>query len=379
MQATVTGQTLTFDRAELAKALKLMAAVAAGNHRTKGMVISSTENGVRMYATDLDVIITYDVETDEAININYAVDAQSIAKAVASSKSLSVSIAPTDTQVTVTNTDGDIIRSKYTLPMIDLESVCVYDMDVCPTGPGIVGLRVALKQVIPAVAATAIQYAMTAINLQNASDSSLAVAATDTHRLHLVTIPGNMQVSEGAKNSANLLAKGAHIISEALAIAGDNCAIDYDDKAVIMRSGPITVSSQCVQGKYPKYQDIVQLACNGHSAPMPCESMLEAFKQATAFVGKGKELGCNYVCDATQHIIQASKDVTGEGEAIAYLDVVDMHFDVDVNLTPTYVVDALQAANGEMVKMHYNGPKTPVAFVDTNGFVAVVMPIAKGA
>jgi DNA polymerase III subunit beta len=372
MRAEVKGNEVIFERGDLARVMKLvgMLQTSKTSRPILGMVkISGRSDCVRFAATDLDVYLQYDIDINSPVDINIMVSAADLNKAVSDTGSSHVSMQADGTKLHLQLMSGARRRADVHLPLADPAESPISDMGDIRAEANIpwLELKDGIKRVMPAVALQAVQYALTALCIENRG-SSVMLAGTDTHRLHVCNVKGHVEGPDGAR--INLALKGAAVMAEALQTTQKDAAIILQENTLRMQTGPCIIDSMTIQGRYPKYHDIMDPAMAADYIFVARSELISAFKHVGNF--STREGACNVILADSVLQISATNDTMGR-ETYYIPDVDGKPF--ALNLTGRYMVDALSAMSDEMVHMHIRDARCPIGLCGSPEYCAVVMPI----
>jgi DNA polymerase III sliding clamp (beta) subunit (PCNA family) len=231
-----------------------------------------------------------------------------------------------------------------------------------------------IRRVAPAVALQSIQYAMTAMHVSNHGEH-IYFAGTDTHRLHISCFKGQMTDTANESKGANMMLRAAVLMADACSLIQKPCALQHNGTAVIMHVGPISISGQCIQGRYPKYRDISDQVFERDYIFLSRDELIAGFRHVSIFGGKAGES----VFSCTPDSITVSHADAMTGDSTYYMSSAEIPTPINIVLVPHYMLDALNQMTDEMVHVHYKDARSPIGLMGSPDFACVVMPIAGGS
>jgi DNA polymerase-3 subunit beta len=117
-------------------------------------------------------------------------------------------------------------------------------------------LRQAIQRTLFAADVESTRYALGGV-LLDFSDQGLTLAATDSRRLAVCPIACTAQGGAAGGVQPVVPSKAMSMIERSLASGDDEVRIAVNPHDVIVQSGPATIYARLVQGRFPRYQDVV--------------------------------------------------------------------------------------------------------------------------
>jgi len=211
--------------------------------------------------------------------------------------------------------------------------------------------------------------------LLHVEGSRLTLVATDRHRLAVKTLEAQV-TTEGAVNGT-VIVPARHLAELARAInpSRPTVGVAFSDarNQVFFTLRDMEISSRLIEGNYPNYAQVIP-AHSTNTVVLPTALLLKSAKTAAVLAR-----------DASNPVrLRAGK---GELELIAQAAEVGDHDaplparvdgeEVQVAFNARYLLDALQAIDGDDVELALNGPLQP-AVVRAQGkedYLCVIMPV----
>lgn len=239
----------------------------------------------------------------------------------------------------------------------------------------------ALGQVIPAVAKAPGRYAMHGALLE-LGGAQLKLTGTDGRRLHCVAVP----VDGGSETATVIVERAAlvhvHALAKAQGARGQaalSLAGEHEDWTTF-HLGRCQVSTRTLVGEFPRYSAVLPSSYDAHAGPINVKAAVKALK----LVGVAANLESPAVRLAPTtgvgvQIIAATGPADGGCIASAVVAAPKTQALTDVtrkgfNVNPTYLQEAMEAADAEEVTIQWTDGKSPLEVV-AEGFRGVVMPI----
>jgi DNA polymerase-3 subunit beta len=363
---------VNFNRAALADALALLASVVPA--RTPKPILrcvrlTAGEKEVTIRATDLEVGVNYHLyEVQVESSGDVVVPADKLTAIVRESADEVLQFEMTDSNCTIAGAD-----SKYTIYGQDASSF--------PQVPGFDGegdlevglqtLQSAIRQTIFATARESTRYALNGI-LWEIKGKKLALVATDGRRL------ARNRISLSAAPAKNLEASKIIVPAKTLAllekITGDQketVAVKFVDNQVIIAAGNVVISSNLVEGTFPKYEDIIPSDYD-KKLTLQTETVLSAVRRA-ALLTSEESRGIRLAVSKNKLVFSCRTPETGDA-------TIDMQIDysgspVEIGFNPQYIIDCLRILTESTFELELGSPDRPGLIKCGKDFLYVLMPI----
>src|SRR6185312_15560374 len=235
------------------------------------------------------------------------------------------------------------------------------------TVPG-VDFKKALQQVVFAASADETRPVLTGILLQTI-DGVLFMAATDSYRLAEKKLGKN-------KETVRLLIP-ASAMQDLLRVLGDNddqVKITHDDQQVLFQVGDIELVTRLLDGKYPDYKKLIPNSF-ASQATLKRADFINVTKVSSLFARESAGSVTIELNKASKQLsIRSVASQLGENTATAEAKATA---DGNITLNSRYLLDALQALNGEEVVFGFNGKLEPTLLYDpaADDYRHIIMPL----
>jgi len=348
---------LIVNAADLTPALKLAASVATNRDGGTACVqLHAGVAGLSVRATDYDAACSVAVPADVADAGVALVNARAIAATVAAlPPAATVGLRAMD-NLRLEITAG---RSRYTLAAMPEDEAPEVTLPLCQTElPA--GWLAALGQVAPTVSQDESRPA-TACVMWNGE----AMVATDGHRLHA------RQLGQPKTGAVLLHRRGLSLLS---AIAPTHYALE--GSAATFAAGTTRVQVRRVDATFPDYTKVVPdtTGSDYRSGTVNAAALVDAMRMVSAVQGKGDVpiLKLAAIGGALLLDIDSPNGDSGHTE----VEADDWPLMPTFGVHPRYLAEAIRAAGGEFVRIHWLDQFSPLVVDDpANGaFVAVCMP-----
>lgn len=229
-------------------------------------------------------------------------------------------------------------------------------------------LKKALQQVVFAASADESRPVLTGVLLHTA-DGKLYIAATDSYRLAEKDLGPN-------KATINMLIP-ASAMQDLLRILGDGdetVQVTHDEQQVLFRVGDVELVARLLEGKYPDYQKLIPHTF-AVSSTLKRSDLLNITKVSSLFARESAGSVTIEVDEESHQLsIRSIASQLGENTASAEAKVAGSG---SITVNSRYLMDALQAVNGDEVMFGFNGKLEPTLLKDVAAadYVHIVMPL----
>lgn len=350
------------------KALGNVARVASGRTTLpilSNVLIRTDNNRLRVSATNLDIAISQHVGTKIKTQGTLTVPARLFQDFISNLPKTTIHLKQDGHKLHIT---ADSYKSTINGVPADEYPVMPAIQDGKTITLPAAEFKKALQQVIFAASNDEARPVLTAVYLHT-SEGKLYVAATDSYRLAEKQGPAvNEDVSLLIPSSA---------MTDLLRILSDDSTdieLVYDEQQVRFVVGETELIARLIEGKYPDYRKLIpkEFACK---ATVPKDQLTTITKVSGLF---SRENAGSITVSVSEEekalsVVSIASQV-GENEAKAEGVVVG---DGDITLNSRYLLDALQAIEGDEVEFCFNGKLEPIIIRGPkhNDYTHVIMPL----
>lgn len=359
-----------FNRAALQEALTFVTSIVPS--RTPKPIlqclrITTEKDAVRLCATDLEVGITAivnQVEVAEAGDV--VVPADKLSSIVRESVDEIIEFQAAESAVHLVGSD-----SRFT--------IYSHDPAQYPVVPGFEGkadfevkldkLQEGIEQTVFAAAKESTRYALNGI-LWEITGKKLAMVATDGRRLSKSIIPLE---KAGTPPEGRIIvpAKTMTILDKIPVQDGAVAGVRFVNNQIVLICGDVVVSSNLVEGNFPKYEDIIptdyQKKLTLQTAPT-----LSAVRRAALLAtedSKGVKLSI------TQKTLVFSSRAPETGDAQIDMTVEFDAEPMDIGFNPQFLVDVLRVLRSNEFELHLGQSDRPGLIKSGSNFLYIIMPV----
>ena len=363
-----------FNRSALAEALGLLTSVAPS--RTPKPIlrcvqITAEDKEVRICATDLEV------------GINYSISEVQIEKAgeviVPADRLNAIVRESVDEVLVLEASDGKCeIKGADSHFTVDGQEPGQY-----PVVPGFEGdaeieiglsnLQAGIEQCLFATAKESSRYAINGV-LWEIKDKKLIMVATDGRRLARSTV--KLASAPKGEVPENLIVPGKAmgLLDKIGGSEKDVVAVKLLDNQILMSCANVVISSNLVEGNFPKYEDIIPTDYT-KKLTLSTEAALSAARRASLLANEESK-GIQLSLETGKIVFSGRAPETGDAE-------VDMAVDykgepINIGFNPQFLIDALRVIRAADFELELGEPDRPGLLKSGRDFLYVLMPINLG-
>ncbi len=359
-----------FNRSALQEALNLVTTIIPS--RTPKPIlqclrITTEKDAVRISATDLEAGITClvsQVDIDEAGDI--VVPADKLFSIVRESFDEVTTLEATESAVYLTGSD-----SRFT--------IYSHDPQQYPAIPGFEGevdlevklsaLQEGIEYTIFSAARESTRYALNGI-LWEVSGKKLSLVATDGRRLakSTVTLEKTATLPE---NRIIVPAKTMSLLDKIPAHDDGTVKIRFVNNQIVLACETVVVSSNLVEGNFPKYEDIIPKD-HDKKITLPTGAVLSAVRRAALLANEDSK-GIKLALNKGTLVFTSRAPETGDAK-------IDMAIEYDaepieIGFNPQFLIDVLRVMKVDEFELHLGQSDRPGLIKSGSNFLYIVMPV----
>lgn len=206
-------------------------------------------------------------------------------------------------------------------------------------------------------------------------EGTVTAAATDSRRLAVAVAACSAEGNPAIPDRATVVPTRAMGLLERT-IEQDDEVIDIvvRDNDVLMRSGRCVVYSRLVEGRFPRYRDVIPRT-GAVNIPLPAGPFLSAVRQSQIIIDE-ETRGVEFrFCDTLLTLSSQASDI---GESTVQLPVEYDHDEIRITFDPKYVSDFLKVLPPEtLVDLQLTDADTAAVFRVEDSYTYVIMPLTK--
>lgn len=360
-----------FNRAALQEALGLVTSIIPS--RTPKPIlqclrITTEKDAVRLSATDLEVGITVLVSQVEiAAAGDIVIPADKLSSIVRESFDEVIELQAAESAVHLVGSD-----SRFT--------IYSHDPTQYPTVPGFEGqtdlevmldkFQEGIEQTVFAAAKESTRYALNGI-LWEVQGKKLVMVATDGRRLSkaIVSLEKTAELPEGRR--IIVPAKTMAILNKIPMHGTESVGVRFVNNQIVLICGNVVVSSNLVDGNFPKYEDIIPTDYE-KKLTLPTSPTLSAVKRA-ALLATEDSKGIRLSLSKNTLVFSSRAPETGDAQ-------IDMAVEytgepIEIGFNPQFLVDVLRVFKTPDFELHLGQPDRPGLIKNGTNFLYIIMPV----
>jgi DNA polymerase III subunit beta len=366
---------VNFNRAALQEALTLVTMIVPS--RTPKPIlrclrIMADKEGVRIGATDLEVGINYRIAQVQIEQEGEAVvPADRLAAIVRESVDEVVSFEATESACHLKGADSHFTiygNEPSQFPAIpDFDGKAGIELELSK-------LQVGVQQTLFATARESTRYAINGV-LWELHGKKLMFVATDGRRLARckVDVVGTPDASLAGKRVI-VPAKTMALIDKVGGGEKDRAAVQFVDNQIIISCANAVISSNLVEGNFPKYEDIIPTDYTNRIV-LNTEAVLSAVRRAALLTNEDSK-GIRLAISKNTIVFSSRAPETGDAQ-------IDMNVEynaepIEIGFNPAFLIDVLRVMKTKEFELELGQPDRPGLFKGGPNFLYVVMPINLG-
>jgi DNA polymerase III subunit beta len=364
---------VNFNRAALAEALSLVVSIVPA--RTPKPIlrcvrISAAGKDVRICATNLEIGLNYlvsEVEVQEDGEI--VVEANHLADIVRESTDDVLVLESTDHGCEIRGADSHFNiygQDPAQYPKVPSMEPGEADMVV-----GLQQLQGGISQSLFATAKESSRYAINGV-LWEVKGKKLLLVATDGRRLARVKLDLDKATKSQAEHKIIVPARTMGLLEKIPAQENDVVGIKLVDNQVLIRCPKVVISSNLVEGNFPKYEDIIPTDYD-KKLTLPTEPTLSAVRRA-ALLTSEESKGIKVSVGKAGVVFSGSSPEAGAAEVS-----MPASYDsepIDVGFNPQFLVDVLRVMRTPEFELELGQSDRPGLLKSGPDFLYVLMPIS---
>jgi DNA polymerase-3 subunit beta len=206
-------------------------------------------------------------------------------------------------------------------------------------------------------------------------EGTVTLAATDSRRLAVTTAVCEVQGKPELPGKTTVVPTKAMLLLErSIDATADFVDIVVRDNDVLLRTGPCTVYSRLVEGRFPRYRDVIPRS-GSVNIPLPVAQFLSAVKQSQ-IVTDEESRGVDFFF--SNSLLTLSSQASDIGDSKIEMPVEFDHEDVRITFDPRYVAEFLRVLSPEtLVDLQLTDSDTAAVFRVEDSYTYVIMPLSQ--
>jgi len=341
--------------------------------------IIASEDEVRMCGTDLEVGINYLVSEVQVEEPGEAVvPADSLAAIVRESSDEVLSFEVSEGKCEIKGSDSHFMiygQEPGQYPKVpDFEGEAFVELVLSD-------FQSAISQCLFATAKESTRYAINGI-LWELRGKKLSLVATDGRRLARIRLSLPREVSQkagGPDKSSSLPqlivpAKTMSLLEKIGSQEQDTVAVKFHDNQIVISCGNVVISSNLVEGNFPKYEDIIPKGYE-KKLTLSTETALSAVRRA-ALLTSEESRGIKLSIGKDTLVFSGRAPETGDAEVSMPIEYKGEP--IEIGFSPQFLTDVLRVMKSSEFELELSQPDRPGLIKSGTNFLYVLMPINLG-
>jgi DNA polymerase III subunit beta len=364
---------IKFNRAQLFAAFNIAASATPSRSPKdilRNVLMSVTKAGVELIATDQEIGVRVLVEGAETTSKGEAL--------LPTAKILSILRELTDDTLEM-EVDDTAIRVKAANGKFRLSSEDAREFPPVPVFTDVNFFRVAapvFRQMVRrtefATDTESTRYALGGL-LMEFGPSKLTIVSTDSRRLSVASAACEKIGSPIDPTKSTVVpTKAMRMLERSADSKAEHIDIVVRDNDVTMRAGNVTVYSRLVEGRFPKYRDVIPKKSQ-HVIPVSVGPFFSAVRQSQ-IVTDEEHRGVDFVFNDNSLVIRSKASV---GDSSIDLPIEFDSEKLAITFDPKYVCDFLKVCGPEsLIELHLTDEDTAAVFRVDDSHTYVIMPLS---
>jgi DNA polymerase III subunit beta len=352
----------------LSKALQTVARVASGRSTLpilSNVLIQTVDNRLSISATNLDIAITQYIGSKVKQRGSLTVPARLTQDFISNLPSGTIHLEQKDHKLHI---ESGTYKSTINGSLADEYPVMPAITKGITWSIPAQNLKKALSQVVIAASTDEARPLLTGVYIHT-HGTNLFMVATDSYRLAEKNL-GNQ------KEELSLLVPG-NALQDVLRIIGDygeDVVVTHDDQQVLFKVGDVELVARLLEGSYPDYRRLIPQDF-AMSATLPRSEFINIVKISSLFARESAG-SITLELDENKQAMSVRSVASQLGENSA-TETGEITGSGDITLNSRYLLEGLQAMDGDRVTIAFNGKLEPVVLKDptNNDYLHIVMPL----
>lgn len=232
-----------------------------------------------------------------------------------------------------------------------------------------------IRRTIFATDVESTRYALGGV-LMDLHDDQLTLAATDSRRLAVVTAPCVLHGIEPEESLGTTVvpSKALTLIERSIGDTAGDVQVAIHANDVIVKCGSSTIYSRLVEGRFPRYQDVVPKECTS-SIDMVVGPFYSAVRQAQ-IVTDEESRGVDFTfAEGTMTLKSLAADI---GQSKIELPISYDGEPLTIMFDPRFIAEFLRILDaGSQVKLELIDSENPAVLRTDDAYTYVIMPLSR--
>ncbi len=359
---------LTVTQENLSSALSTVSRVASTRSSLpilSNVLLKTKQNQLIVTATNLDIAVTETIGAKIDQKGSITVPARLMQDFIGSLPSGNLELEVAENKLTITadrfnSTINGMSADEFpSMPVIDKGTTMEFTASE---------IRQTLQQVLFTAPTNDGRPVLTGVNIHSDTDK-MYVAATDSYRLGQKSLK-----KKGEDTSVLVPAASLQELMRSLKDDTESVVVSFDEQQARFSVGGIEIITRLVEGQYPDYMKLIPSSFTT-TAIMSRKDLNEITKVSSLFAREAAGSVTLTVDGAAQEVsIRSIASQVGENTAQAAAQI---EGDATITMNSRYILDALQAYEGDTIKLNINGKLDPCVLTnpEDDSYIHLIMPV----
>ncbi len=151
----------------------------------------------------------------------------------------------------------------------------------------------------------------------------------------------------------------------------EKVAVRFVDNQIVLGCGDVVISSNLVEGNFPKYEDIIPKDYN-NKVTLPTDATLSAVRRAALLANEDSK-GIKLDLKKKSAIFSSRAPETGDAEIEMAVDYSGTPMEIGFN--PQYLIDVLRVIKANELVLELGDPDRPGMIKSGSNLLYIVMPV----
>ncbi len=362
---------LTIKRDELVSKLSVVSravSTRAATQALSGILLSATESGVSLCATDLEMGMKTSLEADADGAGSVLLPGRLLAELARSLGEGSVDVETREAERDVEIRSGGSSFHLRVLPSEDFPAFP--DAEGEPLKIPAPALAATVELVSRAASRDDMRPVLTGV-LVSASGSEMTMVATDSYRLAVKRT--ELESPIGGELEANIPAKALRELGRIVAADGvESVSVSLLRNQAVFGAGDVVLNTRLIEGQFPNFRQLLPESYE-HDVRLPRPELIEVTRRVSQLAQRNAPLRLSFT--SGELTIAASTPDVGDAE-----ETIPAAFEgepLEIGFNPEFLREGIESVEGDEVLLRLISPLRPGLLqpVDNEDFRYLVMPI----
>jgi DNA polymerase-3 subunit beta len=362
---------LTTKRTELVAKLSIVSravSTRAATQALSGILLSASEDGVALTATDGEMGLRTEMQADVAATGLALLPGRLLAELARSLGEESVEIELRESERDVEIRSGGSSFHLRVLPAEDFPHLP--DEGEAPLTIPAPALAETVELVARAASRDDMRPVLTGV-LVSASGQEMTMVATDSYRLAVKRT--ELESAIGGELEANIPAKALRELGRLLG-AGEveEVAVSLLPNQALFKAGSILLNTRLIDGQFPNFRQLLPESYE-HDVRLPRSEFLDVVRRVSQLAQRNAPLRLSFA----QGELKISASTPDVGDAEETMPAAFEGEELEIGFNPEFLRDGIESVEGDEVMLRLISPLRPGLLqpVDNEDFRYLVMPI----